>query len=279
MLKRLVRAALRLVGVEVIRVPGVKRRLLFTDRWTRRAVGPDLLLHDHLSMLFERYDVNCVLDVGANRGQYGHELRHAGYRGRLLSFEPVEHLCRELQEAAAGDATWSAHRVALGREAGVFDINVTRHDVFSSFRAPIAFAAERFGAAAEVARHERVTVRRLEEVLDELFGSGPPPRCFLKMDTQGYDLEVFAGLGRWIEHVVGLQSEVAAIPLYAGHAADGGGNRALRSRRLRDDGALSALARRAHRPADRVRLRHGPRGCRPRRRHSPRRAPARVSRR
>lgn len=216
MLKRLVRAALRLVGVEVIRMPGVKRRLLFTDRWTRRAVGPDLLLHDHLSMLFERYDVNCVLDVGANRGQYGHELRHAGYRGRLLSFEPVEHLCRELQEAAAGDATWSAHRVALGREAGVFDINVTRHDVFSSFRAPIAFAAERFGAAAEVARHERVTVRRLEEVLDELFGSGPPPRCFLKMDTQGYDLEVFAGLGRWVEHVVGLQSEVAAIPLYGG---------------------------------------------------------------
>src|SRR4029450_10192712 len=31
--------------------------------------------------------------------------------------------------------------VALGREAGVFDINVTRHDVFSSFRAPISFAA------------------------------------------------------------------------------------------------------------------------------------------
>jgi hypothetical protein len=36
------------------------------------------------------------------------------------------------------------------------------------------------------------------------------------MDTQGYDLEVFAGLGRWGEHVVGLQSEVAAIPLYTG---------------------------------------------------------------
>jgi len=73
--------------------------------------------------------------------------------------------------------------VALGREPGFFDINVTRHDVFSSFRKPITFAAKRFGGAAEVARHERVAVRRLEDVLDELCGSGPPPRCFLKMDT------------------------------------------------------------------------------------------------
>jgi FkbM family methyltransferase len=216
MLKRLARAALGLVGLEAARLPGYERRLLFMNRRTRREVGPDLLLHDHLSMLFERYGVNCVLDVGANRGQYGRELRLAGYRGRLLSFEPVEALCKDLQETAAGDTAWTAHRVALGREAGVLDINVTRHDVFSSFRAPMAFAAERFGDAAEVARHERVEVRRLEQVLDEHCGSGPPPRCFLKMDTQGYDLEVFAGLGHWADHVVGLQSEVAAIPLYSG---------------------------------------------------------------
>jgi FkbM family methyltransferase len=216
MLKRLVRAALGLVGLEAVRLPGYERRLLFMDRRTRREFGPDLLLHDQLSMLFDRYAVNCVLDVGANRGQYGHELRNAGYRGRLLSFEPVEQLCKELKEATAGDAAWTAHRVALGREPGFFDINVTRHDVFSSFRELIAFAAERFGDAAEVARHERVAVRRLEDVLDELLGSGPPPRCFLKMDTQGYDLEVFAGLGRWAEHVVGLQSEVTAIPIYTG---------------------------------------------------------------
>src|SRR5262245_22203634 len=216
MLKRLARAALSLVGVEAIRLPGYHRRLLFMNRRTRRAVGPDLVLHDHLSMIFERYGVDCVLDVGANRGQYGRELRLAGYRGRLVSFEPVEQLSRELRETVAGDAAWTVQRVALGRQSGTAELNVTRHDVVSSFRAPGAFAVERFGEATEVARHERVAIRRLEEVLDELCGDGPPPRCFLKMDTQGYDLEVFAGLGRWAEHVVGLQSEVAVIPLYTG---------------------------------------------------------------
>jgi FkbM family methyltransferase len=216
MLARLIRAALGVVGLEAVRVPGRERRLLFMDRRTRRQVGPDLLLHEHLRLLFERYAVDCVLDVGANAGQYAAELRQAGYRGRLLSFEPVPQLCVRLRAAAAGDAAWTVHPIALGRQAGVAELNVTRHDVFTSFREPLPFAGQRFGEGTEVARRERVAVRRLEDVLDELLGGGPPPRCFLKMDTQGYDLEVFAGLGRWARHVVGLQSEVAAIALYTG---------------------------------------------------------------
>jgi FkbM family methyltransferase len=216
MLARLVRAALNRVGIEAIRVPGPARRLLVMGRRTRRQLGLDLLLHEHLKVLFERYAVECVLDVGANTGQYGSELRHAGYRGRLLSFEPVPHLCARLREAAARDPAWTVHPVALGRSTGHAELNVTRQSVFTSFHEPLPFASHRFGEATAVARRERVPVRRLEEVLDEALGNGPPPRCFLKMDTQGYDLEVFAGLGRWAERLVGLQSEVAAIALYSG---------------------------------------------------------------
>jgi FkbM family methyltransferase len=215
-LGRFARKALGLVGLEAVRLPGAERRLLFMGRRTRHQVGPDLVLHDHLQGLFERYAVDCVLDVGANYGQYGRELRGAGYRGRLLSFEAVPQICERLRETAAGDPGWSVHAVALGSTSGTAELNVTRHDVFTSFRQPLPFAGRRFGEATAVARRERVALRRLEEVLDELLGGGPPPRCFLKMDTQGYDLEVFAGLGHWAGHVVGLQSEVAAIALYSG---------------------------------------------------------------
>ena len=39
-------------------------------------------------------DVNCVIDVGANVGQFGIALRRAGYRGCIVLFEPVRRLDR-----------------------------------------------------------------------------------------------------------------------------------------------------------------------------------------
>jgi hypothetical protein len=41
-------------------------------------------------------------------------------------------------------------------------------------------------------------------------------RLYLKLDTQGYDLEVLRGAARSLERVVALQSEIAFVPLYAG---------------------------------------------------------------
>ena len=59
-------------------------------------------------------------------------------------------------------------------------------------------------------------VRRLDEVLDETVDNLDRSRIYLKMDTQGYDLEVFAGLGNMHEQILALQSEVSAVPIYQG---------------------------------------------------------------
>jgi hypothetical protein len=61
---------------------------------------------------------------------------------------------------------------------------------------------------------EVVSVRRLDEVLEEVVQDFNSKRIFLKMDTQGYDLEVFKGLGNKLKYVVAIQSEVSVIPIY-----------------------------------------------------------------
>ena len=63
---------------------------------------------------------------------------------------------------------------------------------------------------------EEVEIRRLDEVLREATGDPAPERIFLKLDTQGFDLEVFAGAAGVLDKIVGLQSELSLRPIYEG---------------------------------------------------------------
>jgi len=51
----------------------------------RARYSPMRRLLEHM----KRYGVDVVLDVGANVGQYGRSLRKDGFRGEILSFEPL----------------------------------------------------------------------------------------------------------------------------------------------------------------------------------------------
>src|SRR4051794_31190999 len=94
------RAVTRRTGFDVVRYP---HRLRPEHRWVRL-----LLLHG----------VDLVLDVGANEGLYGSQLRQYGYRGRIVSFEPLSGPYRRLQRRVSRDPLWSCKQMALGPYAG-----------------------------------------------------------------------------------------------------------------------------------------------------------------
>jgi FkbM family methyltransferase len=177
----------------------------------------ELMVREHVADLLRRLGVNCVVDVGANRGQYAQQLRRAGYRGRIVSFEPVPATFAELEAAAAGDPRWTVRHCALGAADGVTTINVV-HGTMSSLLAPTAFGARRY-PRLRAPEPVEVPLRRLDGLLDELLAGLEHPRPFLKLDTQGYDLEVFAGLGERAREFAGLQSEVSVMPIYEGMPA------------------------------------------------------------
>ena len=71
-------------------------------------------VQEHLAELFARTRPECVLDVGANAGQYGTLLRAHGYQGWIVSFEPVAGPFEQLREAAGRDRRWRVLPQALG---------------------------------------------------------------------------------------------------------------------------------------------------------------------
>jgi len=170
-------------------------------------------INAHLLELFRILEINCVLDVGANMGQYATALRRAGYEGHILSFEPL----RECHAALVRhqDEHWHVFNYALGSSDQVRDIHIARKNVFSSFLPPNQYAAERFRESSRITATEQVTVKKLDSVF---YGIVPvaDPRVFLKLDTQGYDLKVLKGATQVMPCIHGLQSELSCKAIYSG---------------------------------------------------------------
>lgn len=179
----------------------------------RKDIPAGFLLPGHVASLLKQLDINCVIDVGANRGQYGSMLRRAGYGGRLVSFEPVSESFRFLSARAAGDCEWRVIRAALGSSAGTKDIKVYAASDLSSF---LDTSAEASAALldTECVRIESVSVTTLDQVLPEATACLDEPRLFLKLDTQGWDLEVMRGATSALRHVCAVQSEISVNALY-----------------------------------------------------------------
>lgn len=177
----------------------------------------DRVFANHLGALFAKLDVECVLDVGANRGQYRKFLRDAvGYDGWIVSFEPLQSNVHFLNLSAKSDSRWVIHGFALGGQNTHMDINVMKSDNFSSFLDPDNSVVDQFGKENVIDRKEHVEIRRLDSVLPGLRAKYPMRNVYLKMDTQGFDLEVVEGAGDDLANICALQTELSVRKIYDG---------------------------------------------------------------
>ena len=178
---------------------------------------------EHLVQLFDLLNIDCVLDVGANVGQYYEFLRvYMRYAGPVVSFEPVREMYEALERQGGDDPSWSIHQLALGDENTNATINVLAERTLSSILCPNEerlrqMGYEKFLRETELERTEEVTVRRL----DAIHGGLIPPnaRVFLKSDTQGYDMAVIRGASGCLDQILGLQIELPVREVYAGSAS------------------------------------------------------------
>lgn len=197
--KTLVRRALRIVDLDLVRT--------------------HTTLEGHVMRLLQSLDVSLVLDVGAHHGEYASMLRDLGYRGWIASFEPVPASFKKLEARHGRDRKWLGYAMALGAARGRLPMNITGTSDLNSFLRPSAQGKAWFGANVEVKRTEEVTVHPLDGIMSIITEVVPNPRAYLKMDTQGYDAQVIAGARRSLDrHILALQTEIAAQPLYDGLA-------------------------------------------------------------
>ena len=171
----------------------------------------------HLRQLFVNLNITTVLDVGANAGQYRDFLRHhVGFNGNIVSFEPIDELVNELTQKSATDQKWQIYPWALGATHSQAMFNVARTTQFSSFLKSENSLVPAFEPKNIADRQELVEVRRLDTVFSTILSSHSTGRVFLKMDTQGYDLEVMKSASGVLDKIAALQTEISLLPIYVG---------------------------------------------------------------
>jgi len=191
--KLLVRGVLHRVDLEVSR-----------DPYTHR-----------LARTLETRDIDTILDIGANVGQFASMVRRAGFGGRIISCEPLAGAYRELSGRARRDDRWTPLQTAVGREPGTTTINVSANSFSSSVRTMTDAHLTNAPGSGYIST-ERADVTTVRDLMKE--HSVVPGRTLLKIDTQGFEDEVLAGAGEHLDEFAAIQLELSMVELYEGQS-------------------------------------------------------------
>ena len=154
--------------------------------------------------------IATVIDVGANTGGYGSELRAFGYTGRIVSLEPLASPFAELVRRAEPDPNWQCLNIAAGERDDKSIINIASESASSSL---LPMRAEHgLGAPATFyTGQESICLRRLDSL--DLAITSP---AMLKVDTQGYEAHVIDGAPVILTTVAILECELSIAHVYEG---------------------------------------------------------------
>jgi FkbM family methyltransferase len=166
--------------------------------------------------LFAAYSVDVVLDVGANTGQYGQELRsQVQFAGRIVSFEPISSAFQVLSANAAQDRNWQVFNVGLGDVIEQRNINIAANS-WSSSLLDMLPKHESAAPESKYASKESIEVKTLDSMFDQICATGDS--VYLKIDTQGYERNVLKGAEHSLDCIATVQLELSLVSLYRGDA-------------------------------------------------------------
>ena len=156
-------------------------------------------------------NIGTVLDVGANEGQFIHVAQSLFPRASILAFEPNPDLVSRLQNLVGSSDKSRVFQIACGREMATMPLHLTTFPPSSSLLRPTSLRIPDF-PPVESERSIDVRVERLDRIVSE---HGPLRKSYLlKIDVQGYELEVLEGASGILPDIAVVLFEANVAPFY-----------------------------------------------------------------
>ncbi len=177
--------------------------------WDRRLLG------------LARLPIRCVLDVGANEGQFARHIQRIFPQADLYLFEPlpiaVAHLQRWVDQQNRVQRRVHLFPVAVGDRAQ--PIALQQHLYFSASSSILPTTNHCQDLYPITRKQTTITVpqRPLDQVLAEL-PNPPATEILIKLDVQGYEDRVIRGGMETFQRAIACIVEVSIDRLYEGQA-------------------------------------------------------------
>ena len=169
---------------------------------------------EQLVTSLNHFNINYVIDIGANVGQFAVEILDNGFNGEIISFEPLSKAHSELVKNSKKYNNWTIYpKSAIGNTDGEIEINISNNSVSSS----ILNISKKHIDASNESRYigiEKVKIHKLDSLFskEQLMNKN----IFIKIDTQGFEWEVLEGASNILNDTKGLLCELSFDNLYEG---------------------------------------------------------------
>lgn len=186
-------------------------RLAWTGLTNPRLMG-ELVEHFPHRKWIQSKKFATFIDVGSFIGSSSFAIRVMRPDIDIFAFEPVQSNYEFLITNMKSDMHFKAYQVALGSTNGSGEIHQNAFPASSSILELDEQHKRQYPYAASTSR-EKVQIARLDDYLAEMKISPP---VFLKIDVQGFELEVLKGAENCLDQVECVFLEVSFLPLYKG---------------------------------------------------------------
>ena len=147
-----------------------------------------------------------LIDVGSNKGQFSLMTRKFFPNIMIHSFEPQIEILN-LQKKVLGTNNINYYNFALGSEKKELELYITKRKDSSSVLRPILSSNKNY----IINEKKKISVKKLDELLD--FKSIEKP-SIIKLDVQGYELEVLKGSENTLDYIDYVIAEISSTEIY-----------------------------------------------------------------
>lgn len=165
---------------------------------------------EHIPLLKSFKNLNTIIDIGANKGQFSLVARHLFHETKIIGFEPLLKPAEKYRNLFKNDKNVFFHQTAIGNQSGNTQMHISKREDSSSIL-PIGDNQSNIFPGTEESHILDINIGRLKEYVNINDLVSP---VFVKIDVQGFELNVLKGCLDLIDNFDYIYVETSFVELY-----------------------------------------------------------------